>query len=298
MKKTFLLFSIILANLSFAQNTDFTLGLILPEPSQKINEAQITKLESKLSNLINKSGVVTYGYNNDFVIFPVINIDETSIVQGGMENITVTTIDLTLNIKQISSNKSFNIISKKIKGSGKTEQLAITNGFSLMKVTDKDLIDFIVKGKENIFKYFNENCSSIENKAKNLYIKQDFEQAISLLQSIPETGNNCFAKAQKNALVYYKGYQSKLCKENITKAKSEIATKNYENALNYLNMIDSSSGCYSEVEKLVNQISDKVEKAENRELDLEKRRIDAIKEIAKAYYSNTVRLVNYNVIVR
>mgnify|MGYP007060773840 CR=1 FL=1 len=46
--------------------------------------------------------------------------------------------------------------------------------------------------KEDIYKYFNENCASIENKAKNLYAKQDFEQAISLLQSIPETGNNCF----------------------------------------------------------------------------------------------------------
>jgi len=150
----------------------------------------------------------------------------------------------------------------------------------------------------NIYKYFNENCASIQNKATNLYAKQDFAQAISLLQSIPENGNNCFAEAQKKALVYYKGYQSRLCKENITKAKSEIATKNYENALSYLNMIDSSSSCYPEVGKLINQISDKVEKTENKELDLEKRRIDAIKEIAKTYYSNSVRLVNYNIIVR
>jgi len=298
MKKIILIISVILSNYSFAQNTDFTIGLILPEPSQKINEAQITKLESKLSNLINKSGVVTYGYNNDFVIFPIINIDDTSIVQGGLENITVTTIDLTLNIKQISSNKSFNIISKKIKGSGKTEELAITNGFSLIKVDDKDLIAFISKGKENIYKYFNDNCKSILNKATNLNAKQDYEQAISLLQSIPETGNSCYAEAQKNALTYYKSYQSKLCKENLVKAKSEISIKNYENALTYLNMIDSGSSCYSEVEKLINQISEKVQKDENKEIDLEKRRIDAIKEIAKAYYSNSVRLVKYNVIIK
>lgn len=298
MKKITLIISVILSNYSFAQNTDFTIGLILPEPSQKINEAQITKLESKLSNLINKSGVVTYGYNNDFVIFPIINIDDTSIVQGGLENITVTTIDLTLNIKQISSNKSFNIVSKKIKGSGKTEQLAITNGFSLIKVDDKDLITFISKGKENIFKYFNENCKSILTKAANLNAKQDYEQAISLLQSIPETGNSCYAESQKNALAYYKSYQSKLCKENLIKAKSEISIKNYENALSYLYMIDSGSSCYSEVEKLINQISDKVQKDENKEIDLEKRRINAIKEIAKTYYSNSVRLVKYNVIVR
>jgi len=298
MKKIFFILLIILSKTSFSQNTEFTLGLILPEPNQKLNEVQISKLESKLSNLINKSEIATYGYNNDFVIYPIVNIDDIGIVQGGLENITVATIDLTLNIKQISSNKSFNIASKRIKGSGKTEQLAVTNAFSLIKVNDKDLIEFIAKGKMNIYKYYNENCTNILTKADNLYAKQDYEQAISLLQSIPETGNNCYAEAQSNALEYYKGYQTKLCKENITKAKSEIAIKNYENALSLLNMIDGNSNCHSEVERLINQISDKVEKAEKSELDLENKRIDAIKEIAKAYYSNTIRTVKYNVIVK
>jgi hypothetical protein len=106
MKKLFFILLIILSKTSFSQNTEFTLGLILPEPNQKLNEVQISKLESKLSNLINKSEIATYGYNNDFVIYPIVNIDDIGIVQGGLENITVATIDLTLNIKQISSNKS------------------------------------------------------------------------------------------------------------------------------------------------------------------------------------------------
>ena len=298
MNKLIVFLLVILVKISFGQNPDFTLGLILPEPSQKLNEELVSQLKSKLTNLINKSEFVAYGYNNDFVIFPIINVEETSSLQGGLENITVTKIDLTLNMKQISSNRSFNIISKKIVGSGKTEQLAIANGFSMIKATDKELLEFIKIGKENIFKYFNENCKGIENKAKNLFDKQDYVQAISLLQSIPELGNNCFEEAQKNAIVYYKGYQSKLCKENVIKAKSAIAIKNYENALYLLNEIDISSSCYSEVLKLINQISDKVEIAENKELDLEKRRMDAIKEIAKAYYSNCVSLVSYNFILQ
>ncbi|TKB99605.1 hypothetical protein [Pedobacter cryotolerans] len=298
MKKLLLTLAVFLPSLCYSQNLDFTLGLILPEPSQNLNEAQIIKLESKLSNLINNSGVVTYGYNNDFVILPIVNIDDVSIVQGGLENLTITTLDLTLNIKQISTNKSFNIISKKIKGSGKTEQLAITNAFSLIKASDKNILDFISKGKENIYKYFNQNCSKIMSKASNLYAIQDFEQAISILQSIPETGKNCYKEAQKNALIYYKGYQSKLCKENISKAKSQIAIKNYENALSYLNMIDVTSTCYSEVERLTNQISYKIDNNNKKELDLEIRRINAIKEIAKAYYLNSSKTVRYNIIVR
>lgn len=294
MKKIVLIITIIVTNFCFAQHNDLTIGLILPEPNQKITESQITKLESKLSNVINRSGVVSYGYNNDFVIHPVINVDDVSIVQGGLEKITVAVIDLTLSIKQISSNKSFNIVSKKIKGSGKTEELAVTNAFSLIKVDDKDLLAFITKGKENIFKYYNENCKNILSKAKGLSAKHDFEQALSLAQSIPETGNSCYLEAQKNALTYYQGYQSKLCKENIVKAKAEIAIKNYENALSYLNMIDTNSSCYAEVEKLIGQISGKVEKDENKVIDLEKRRIDAIKEIAKAYYFNAAHSAEYD----
>lgn len=286
MKKTLLFFAIVLGvNFSFSQTDDFTIGLLLPPPTQKINDAQIVKLESRLTVLINNSGVVKYGYSNDFVISPSVNVDDTSAVQGGLENITVTTIDLTLNLLQISSGKSFSAISKRIKGSGKTEQQAITNAFSSIKSNDKDLLDFISKGKESIYKYYKDNCVAIQNKAAQLYSKKDFEQAISLLQSIPQTGNSCYEEAQKNVMAYYNDYQSKLCSQNIIKAKSEIAISNYENALSYLNMIDESSSCYSEVEKLINQISDKISSREKKETDLEIRRLNAIKEIAKAYYS-------------
>jgi len=298
MNNIFLLLLIILSSTCYAQNTDFTIGLILPNQNGKINENHIAKLESKLSNLIDKSGVVTYGYNNDFVIFPIINIDDINVIQGGLENIIIITIDLTLNIKQISSRKYFNIISKKIKGSGKTEQLAITNAFTSIKNTDNDLVNFIKKGKENIYEYFNENCSNIMIKAANLYTKQDYVQAISLLQSIPETGNNCYSEAQNNAITYYKGYQSKICKENIAKAKSEIAAKSYQNAVELLNMVDSNSNCYSDAQKLINQISDKTKNTDAPEANTEFTIISLIAEITKMYYENFVEKSEYNSIIK
>ncbi len=298
MPKLLLILLFTLPMYGFSQNSDFTLSLILPEPSQKLSAIQINTLENKLTNLINKSEVATIGFNNDFVIYPLVNIYDIGIVQGGLENLTVISLDLTLNIKQISSSKSFNSISKRIKGSGKTEELAVANALTLIKVNDKNLVDFIAKAKTNIYNYYNENCSNIINKANKLYTNYDYEQSISLLNSIPEIGNNCAAKAGELALQYYKVYQTKLCKQNIAKAKSEIILKNYENALSLLNQIDENSTCYADVENLMKQIVNNIDKAEKIELDLEHKRINAIKEIAKAYYSNTIRSVNYNVLVK
>lgn len=298
MKKILSGIFVLLSFQSFAQKSNFTLGLIMPEGNREFDDMQIKKLEGKLMSIINNSEVSQYGYSNDFVVYPIISIDEISSVQGGLEIITVAAIDLKLGIKQISTNRTFNLTSKKLKGSGKTEKLATTNALVNLKINDKDLVDFIVKGKENIYTYFNENCNQILNTAQNYFKTNSYEQAIALAQSIPETGNNCYQQAQNKALEYYKGYQSKLCTENISKAKGLIALKEYNNALTLLNMVDVNSNCYSQVEKLINEISTKINNADKMEMDLEVRRIDAIKEIAKAYYSSAARTIRYNVIIR
>ena len=139
--------------------------------------------------------------------------------------------------------------------------------------------------------------SFFEIGANNLLAKQDYEQSLSLLQSIPNASTNCYNEAQKKSFEVYNKYQSILCSKNITTAKAAIAINNYENALQALEVIDPSSTCYIEVQKLIAQISSKVDKKQKQELDLEKQRINAIKEIGKAYYSNSIRIVKYNTIL-
>jgi hypothetical protein len=188
-------------------------------------------------------------------------------------------------------------MSKKIKGSGNNKIQAITNAFNQIKITDEVYKQFILTSKTKILKYYADNCKSIILTANNLSAKHDYEQSLSLLQSIPIASTNCYNEAQIKSFEVYKKYQSILCSKNITTAKAAIATNNYENALQALEVIDPSSSCYPEVQKLIAQISSKVEKKEKQELDLEKQRINAIKEIGKAYYSNSIRIVKYNMIV-
>lgn len=279
-------------------NATLTLGVVVPEPSEEFNQEQIQKLTSKITQIVNNSEEVTVGYTNDIVVYPVISINETGVVEGGLQNITVTTIDFSLFVKQISTNLVYNTFSKKLKGSGNNKAQAISNAFSQIKAADEAYKQFIIASKAKIFKYYAENCKAIIRNADNLSAKQDYEQSISLLQSIPIASTDCYNEAQKKSLVVYNKYQSILCSKNITKAKAAIAVNNYEDAFVALEMIDPASSCYPEVKKLIAQVSSKIERKEQQALDLEKQRMNAVKEIAKAYYSNSVRIVKYNVVVR
>ncbi|MFZ6024136.1 MAG: hypothetical protein ACOYVG_06730 [Bacteroidota bacterium] len=280
-----------------SQNVTFTLGIVMPEPSNEFTQEQIQKLTSKITQIINNSNEVTVGYTNDIVVYPIVSVNETSVVEGGIQNITVTTIDFSLFVKQISTNLVYNSFSKKIKGSGNNKSQSITNAISQIKASEEAYKQFILISKSKILNYYNENCQTIIQSSDNLLAKQDYEQSISLLQSIPIASTNCYSQAQKKSLEIYKKYQSLLCSKNITKAKAAIATNNYNNALEALEVIDPASTCYPDVQKLIAQISSKVDRKERQELDLEKRRINAIKEIGKAYYSNLIRLIKYNILV-
>ena len=88
--------------MGFSQTNNFTIGILLPEPNSKINESGISKLEIKLTNFLNKSDVFSYGYSNDFVLCPIIDITESGLVQGGLENLAIAKVEISFVIKQLS----------------------------------------------------------------------------------------------------------------------------------------------------------------------------------------------------
>lgn len=292
-----LLFFLLIASSIKAQNTDFTIGIIMPDASMNINQAQIQKVETKIAQIINNSNEAIVGYNNDFVVYPILSVEDISVVEGGMQNLTVATINFSLIVKQISSNLVYNSISKKLKGSGNNNALAISNAFSQIKSNDEIYSQFIKTAITKVLKYYTDNCKLLVQNADNAASRNEYEQALGILQSIPSSSATCYNEAQKKSIDIYKKYQKIICAKNINKAKAEIAVKNFSAALDALEVIDPTSSCGVEVKKLIAQISSKVDKKYIEELDLEKLRINAIKEIGKAYYSNRVSLVSYKVIV-
>ena len=159
MKKIY--FTLIVLALSFstfAQTTNdigkIALSVVINENIDDLNDSQLSKLETKISKIVTDFGLAAVGYNHNFIIYPKFAIYESKVVEGGIQNITVVTAELSLFIEQANNNLLFSTISKSLKGSGSNEDLAITNAIAKFNTNDPDFKSFIERGKLKIIAYY------------------------------------------------------------------------------------------------------------------------------------------------
>lgn len=200
-----------------------SLSVVVPEYMEDLTDSQLSKLDTKISQIVTASGLSDSGYSNNFVIYPKFAINETSVVEGGMQNITVVNIELSLFVKQVDSNILFSTISKAIKGSGSSKELAITNAITKIATNDPAYKKFIDESKTKIFKYYETKCADLLKKSDGYVKMQQYEEALGLLMSIPDAVS-CYSQVQVKAIEAYKGYQKKNCAKQMQLARTTIAT--------------------------------------------------------------------------
>ena len=285
-----------------------SLSVVMPKQIDNLDDSQLSKLDTKISQIVTASGLSDSGYDNNFVIYPKFALNEANVVEGGMQNITVVTVELSLFVKQVDNNILFSTISKTIKGSGSTKDLAITNAITKIITNDSDYKNFIDKSKTKIIQYYETKCHNLINKSGDLIKTQQFEEAIAILMSIPDA-TNCYSLVRVKAIEAYKGFQKKNCIKQMQLARNTLATNNYIGALNILSEIDPASPCFKESQNLAKSAESKVNaeqkklwdfqmKQYNDEVTLEKQRINAIKDIAVSYYKSRTSDINYTLIVK
>ena len=313
MKKYIIIIIILLAfaNAVAQSSTDvgkIALSVVMPDNVDGLDASQLSKMETKIIQIVSATGLATSGYNNNFAIYPKFAIYETNTVEGGMQNIIVTTCELSLFIKQVDNNIMFSTVSKTLKGSGTNKEMAITNAISKISINDQQFKVFIENGKRKIIAYYELKCGDIISKSENLANMQDYEQALGLLMMVPEEVS-CYKKVQEKSIKIYKDYQNKKCIIQLQDAKTQLAANNYNDALNTLSQVDPSTSCFKESQMLINNIATKVSIEEKKKWDfkmdvysnnvaLEKQRIDAVKDIAVSYYKSKPTTVNYTYLVR
>jgi len=361
MKKIFLIIFILLnAAVSFSQTSStvgkIALSIVMPDNVEGLSSGNLSKLETKITQILTSTGLAATGYNNNFVIYPKFAIYETSIVESGLQDITISSCELSLFIKQVDNNVIFATISKPLKGNGKDKQISITNAISKINTRDAEFQTFIDNGKNKILAYYQEKCNDIISKSESLVKMDEYEQAIGLLMTVPEEVS-CYSKIQEKSIEAYNSYkekqctkqvalattefekdninegieiigkidpstkcyenakllikknQEKLCKQYLLKSKTAIASKDFNSASNYLMQINPETSCFNEAQALIKEIESKITEAEKRDwefkqkqnkdnVELEKQRINAIKEIAVSYYKSKPTTVNYTYLVR
>lgn len=282
------------------------LGLIMPETADNISAIQLSKLQTKIEAICARNEVSNNYITDGFVIYPILEVGDFEVVEGGMQTIYSTTFSLTLIIKQING-VGINSMSKSYKGNGYSKEQAVSDAISNLSIQDGVYKQFIEQSRDLIVNYYETHCNEIVKRAEALANDNKYEQAIALLYAIPEIIPSYSTVRQASNEIYI-SYASYNCKKNISKAKEAITIQDYEKAASILSSISSKSSCYAEAEKMIDEIKSTLDKKQQQEWefhmrqyddDREKERliIEANKEIAKSYYDNQPK-INYTQIIK
>lgn len=292
---------------AFAQPTtnDVCIGVVCPESLEYFSQSGLSRLSQKMEQIATNNGVAAF-YDGAFVMFPKLAVYDIQTVEGGIKAIETLKIDLTINVLQMATKTIIGSIPIVLSGSGYSIEEATSNAISKINARDSKYSSFLSDCKKRIIDYDEKNCKNSILKAKTLASQQRYEEALALLALYPESLPS-YSLVSAAIVDIYKDYQKERSAQLILEAKSAIAVQDYDLAADLLTGVDPESPSYKEALKLIETVKKSVTKEKqdainrawklyNSEVALEKHRINAAKEVAKAYYSNQPA-INYTQIV-
>lgn len=265
-------------------------------------------LITKLNQITSNNGMGGSLVNPRFIITANINVGTKDIIAGPPQMIAQN-IDITLFVGDAVTNTVFSNTTIGLKGVGTNENKALIEAIKTINPKNKEVITLLEEGKIKIINYYNTQCDFILTDANTLAKQEKFDEAIYKLSLTPEVCTDCYNKSSELIANLYQQKINTVCKAKLSQAKIAWAGQQDidtgENVLNILIDINPNASCYNEVLSLINEINNKLIAVENErlelalkkyndEINLEKKRIDAYKDIAVEYAKNLPKTTTYN----
>jgi len=266
-------------------------------------------LKSKLSQIAMQNGMTGSVVNPRFIITANINVSSKDLTATAPP-MTALGLDVTLYIGDGLDGTKFASTTITVKGVGTNETKAYIEALKNIKPADPAIQSFVEKGKTKIIEYYNSRCDVILKDAQNLAAKNDYEQALYLLSSVPEAATGCYDKAMNASLPIYKKYIDRQCKVKLLEAKTQWAASPTWDGASYaagvLGTIDPDAACYDEAVALNNEIAKKMKEVDDREWNLvmkvqeaeataNQSLINAYRDVGVAYGNGQPKAVSYNI---
>jgi len=305
----FILFGLAIA-LSFTAKlySQIGIGFGYPEDFSVLTYEHFQRLESKITTIASKegsggSGMSEYG----LVCIPRISIVRDEQIDAGLSKTNVITLECTFSITHMLDGTVLASIEKKIAGTGTSRDKAVDNAINKINTSDSSLLKLFSSAREKYKTMYIAKCESIIKKAEVKKTGRQYEEALALLMSVPPEAQPCFDKAMKATQSVYIALSDQQCKQHLLSARTYLSNQNYDEALSELSMIDPMSTCYKEALSISKEVESKITTEQNKQwqekqqirkenIELQKMRIDAVKEIVVSYYKS--KQVNYNIIIK
>ena len=305
----FFIYSIaIILSFTTKLSSQIGIGFGYPEDLSVLSYEQFQRLESKITTIASKEGSGGSGMSeHGLVCIPRISISNDEQVDGGLSKINIIALECTFSITHMLDGSVLASLEKKISGTGSNRDKAIDNAINKVNTADSSLLKLFASARDKYKKMYITKCESIIKKAEVKKSGRQYAEALALLMSVPSEAEQCYDKAMKATQSIYVALSDQECKQHLLNARTYISNQNYNDGLNELSFIDPLSTCYKEAMNMAQEVESKItaeqsklweEKKQARKdnIELQKIRIDAVKEIVVSYYKS--KQDNYNIIVK
>ena len=284
------------------EQCEFPLMIVVPKQAVDLSPMAASQLTSKIRQAVTQNGMAGGArYSNFCIVANLVEISKN--VTSGLRPLLTVTAGLELYIANTGTGEQFSSTSVNLSGAGKNEKMAYMAAISSLNASNTALQSFMKSAKKEIVAYYNAQTNNIIRQAKSLSAKQDFEQAMFLLSSIPTCINN-YDAVEDAILSTFQTFVDQDCKSKINKARQVWnASQDREGARiagAYLAAINPAAQCADEAAELADEIHERIgeewewakdmkefgKEMARSEVELEKMRIEAVRAIGEAYAEN------------
>ena len=295
MKRCNLLIVCLLAAMSLLaqSNTQFLpISVVVDEQVEPFPATAKVQLQNKLTQLLTKNGVASMDYLNQFFLTAFVVPQTKDVVSSAPMKISET-MDMTLYIADYTHKVVSASTSLTIRGIGDTESKCYMSALKNMPLNSPEIEKFVREGKEKIVAYYDYEATNILKKAQFLASTKQYEEALSMIVTIPTLCNK-YDEALRVGLDIYQQYIDNQCAINLAAARqawsAEQNSTGAKKAGEYLAKIQPDAGCYDEAMALYQEIKGKVlddwkfeMKQYQDSVDIEKSKVNAMREVGVAF---------------
>lgn len=304
------------SNYVIAQNTygssddeaRIVLNTYIPDQVEGISSVTRNALANKLSQIASQNGMGGSSYNPRFII--------TANIVAATKNITPTVppmhaynLEVNLYIGDGIDGILFASHSVSVRGVGDNETKAYLDAIKNIKSRDPQYQRFIDDAKRKIIEYYNANCDLIISEAKALESMHEYNAALATLFRVPSVCKECYEKCMTLLGPIFDKKINHECQILLAQATNAWNSGQDFNAgqraIRFLAAIDPQATCFPSAMALSEKIAKRIKEVDQREwnfllkvqqdnVDVQKLRIRAMRDIGVAYGSNQPRVI-YNI---
>lgn len=227
----------------------------------------VRSLEMKLTQIATQNGFGSF--SGQFVLTPnVVVINKSATATAPVQHIVE--LEVSFFVVNVMENVIVDEMSYTVQGIDRLENKAFIRAINEIKPKTAQVRTFMNNVREQIIIYYNTRIPALISKAKSLSDRTEYDEALAVLASIPESVDQYPMVAEQMVAIY----QKKIDREAsaiLIEAKGYMTLGDYENAMLCLASVDPNSSKFKEAHAMLNQIKGALtaQQAEAKEKEIE-----------------------------